>query len=233
MEEWKLRYVVLHGTALRLYSPSSANNRTIMEGSTEQPDSRDAGQVRINPGPVLYGVNLDPSTPSYPKPLQSKLMWSHIRNTVSSHLHGIVTARSRNQAEEDGKDQYSVLSGVACRTRHEGLQGLGHPLAYARIKVTLDQAFTLQYAQMGLADDIDGRSNVLRMRAQGEQFLLDTQNDEQCEMWSNVRDPLRSSIFRRLRLFIRHFRRPLAFLWISIFVGSPTIVYQYSGKIKV
>jgi hypothetical protein len=114
----------------------------------------------------------------------------HIRNILDGHLRlGRSMPRCRMQVEQDRKDQHSDLSELAGLKRHMQIQeGLEHHFTYARPKVSLDKTLTLQYAQLGLADDVYDRKNVLRMRAQGEQFLLDTQSVEPFGVWSTVRD---------------------------------------------
>lgn len=47
-------------------------------------------------------------------------------------------------------------------------------------------SYTLQYGDVGLANDYVKRPNVVRVRLEGEQFLLECSSQEDCIVWINV-----------------------------------------------
>ncbi|KAA8897776.1 hypothetical protein TRICI_006653 [Trichomonascus ciferrii] len=47
-------------------------------------------------------------------------------------------------------------------------------------------SYTLQYGDVGLANDYVKRPNVVRVRVEGEQFLLECGSQEDCIVWINV-----------------------------------------------
>lgn len=50
----------------------------------------------------------------------------------------------------------------------------------------LVKSYTLQYGDVGLANDYLKKANVIRVRLEGEQFLLECTSQEECIVWINV-----------------------------------------------
>lgn len=79
---------------------------------------------------------------------------------------------------------------------------------------SLVRSYTLQYAEAGVATDYSKRPNVLRMRAEGEQFLLENASQEDLIAWSNtiqtgidVALPIEDRALPRCRMIPRRRRR--------------------------
>lgn len=79
---------------------------------------------------------------------------------------------------------------------------------------SLLRSYTLQYAEAGVATDYSKRPNVVRMRAEGEQFLLENSSQEDLIAWTNtlqtgidVALPVEERALPRCRMIPRRRRR--------------------------
>ena len=78
----------------------------------------------------------------------------------------------------------------------------GSQIGYGPNPNTLMKRYTLQNAESGLATDYLKRSNVIRVRSEGEQFLLQASDMEGVVQWIEVRAPTSDQPSKQKLIFL-------------------------------
>ena len=175
---WRTQYIVIHGTSIRVYKMD----------------------------PHLYPVHHD--EPGSPR--RASMGGSSLRKSISSGRLGRLAsasasrsslgldARSRSasqsnlsdipQADDSPEELESDLDGAALSAHVHARDEAAAAAAAKRRRLrsngnALVHHYTLQGAESGLAADYLKRKHVVRVRAEGEQFLLQTTGDAQVVAW--------------------------------------------------
>lgn len=137
------------------------------------------------------------------------------RASVSSSTASMSTTSTTSSAEKDA----SLFSATGPRRASISTASTGSQSSTAAPKLAshfqnnqLVKAYTLQNAESGLAADYVKKKNVVRVRAQGEQFLLQTDDAREVVDWIEVSV---DSFVTTVSLYgIRRFKRQQTSLWI-------------------
>lgn len=185
---WKRQYIVLHGTCLRVYKTDA------IAGLAAQGAWGNMKGVHVH----LEPMNEDgPGSTSSVVPGQS----SFVSQSNQGHQHNSSNPSNTNNVN-GAAEKSGTHSGPRLAAAKEVLTGVAHaPLSFAHASHSKDPAtsaavsaearthhgivrnYTLQSAESGLAADYLKRRHVVRVRAEGEQFLLHTRSDRHVVDW--------------------------------------------------
>lgn len=179
---WKRQYIVLHGTCLRVYK-TDAIAGLASQGAW---GNMKGVHVHLEPmnedGPGSTSSTVPGQSPFLTQPNQSR---SHHpspnansgSSSPSSHEKGASHSGPELAAAKE------VLTSVA-HAPHPNRPGHSAAVsAEAKTHHGLVRNYTLQSAESGLAADYLKRRHVVRVRAEGEQFLLHTRSDRHVVDW--------------------------------------------------
>lgn len=158
---WRRLYFVLHGTSLRVYKADLSGDALIAKGAWGPMDG-----VHVHKEPM----NEDGSLPATASATPSAT--ANGSSVPSSAQHGLSAA-------------VGAVSNLTSTFGHNPLTNNSSSLTSANVppKAGLVRNYTLQGAESGLAADYLKRRHVVRVRAEGEQFLLQTKSDRHVVDW--------------------------------------------------
>ncbi|KAK9240190.1 hypothetical protein V1525DRAFT_448362 [Lipomyces kononenkoae] len=176
---WQTVIVVLNNTQLNVYRAPA----------TLHPVSAAASRV----AKVLPWRSASFSGPSSSSTSDYNLMMS---SSVPSHINhddtidpfsllptSSATSASSSSASLSPTPTSSVVGSTCARPSPAQLLGLNES---AVSSAHLIRSYTLQYAQIGLGTDYKKKQNVIRVRAEGEQFLLLCNDARECIEWTSA-----------------------------------------------
>jgi len=141
----------------------------------------------------------------------------HASSTARATLSSAALAESRgnNNNNNNNNKGNSTGKGKGKTTRFNYVQGPAHgpngaplmdnggsQIGYGPNPNTLMKRYTLQNAESGLATDYLKRSNVIRVRSEGEQFLLQASDMEGVVQWIEVRAPTSDQPSKQKLIFL-------------------------------
>ncbi|KAL8292733.1 hypothetical protein RQP46_001345 [Phenoliferia psychrophenolica] len=155
---WKRQYIVLHGTAIKVYKYDLRTHPIPGEEDWSEVDTSMAGSD--GPPPLHFHVGeYGSSTPSTPS-ANSSSSTSHPPPPSSKFPSSIIDARALAKSRLAA----AAAAAAATTTGHHGHN-------------VLLRHYSLQNAESGLAADYIKRKHAVRVRAEGEQFLLQAKDD--------------------------------------------------------
>jgi hypothetical protein len=201
---WRRQYFVLHGTCLRVYrtdlssergavkgaygamqgshvhlEPLNEDGPTLSTSSTTGSGATSGGKVNGAGNSRVQGVDANAAAALASKELAEKSTTAAAVN-ASQATPKASTAPSNHTGSGGGgggsglqKTVEAALSGT--------ISHINHP--FSLHKSGLVKQYTLQGAESGLAADYLKRRHVVRVRVEGEQFLLQTRNDRHVVDW--------------------------------------------------
>lgn len=200
---WRRMYFVLHGTSLRVYRTDLSNDKQAergmygaMEGAHvhREPMSEDGpsladthstfaastdqqrrGSEDRNAYSADGGSSEKVPLPARNGPLSTSNGQHQGRRGSASHGHSRGGSISGSNGGGGG-------GGIAAAVE-SALTGTISHMPFSGSKGHLVKQYTLQGAESGLAADYLKRRHVVRVRAEGEQFLLQTRNDRHVVDW--------------------------------------------------
>lgn len=178
---WRRQYFILHGTCLRVYRTDLSREGAAAKGDYGR---MHGAHVHLEPmnedGPTLPPANGTTSR------IQASERNTNIV-TKDSYLPSPTIASSNASVHTSNESTSSGngSGGSLQRTVEAALSGtishINHP--FSSHKGALLKQYTLQDAESGLAADYLKRRHVVRVRTEGEQFLLQTRNDRHVVDW--------------------------------------------------
>jgi len=202
---WKKYYFVLHGTALFVYKfdPSKVPLRA-NEPYLECDPKEVATFLHVHPAPDRRFTPVVPAATTPPRPPPTRSEKQARRNTISlegalrsspigaiRHRSGTVGSQTPTN-RDDGPDSKNpdLFSPKAARRQSMIPASVASSTASAPLASHMPFAhnmlvhkYTLQGAESGLAADYKKRLHCVRIRAEGQQFMLQTETARQCVQW--------------------------------------------------
>lgn len=155
---WRRLYFVLHGTSLRVYKSDLSGDSLAAKGAWGIMDG-----VHVHKEPM----NEDGSTPAAASAPSST---ANGTAPPSNTHHGLTAA-------------VGAVSNLTSSLVHHPSTSSPSSSSLQPPKAGLIRNYTLQGAESGLAADYLKRRHVVRVRAEGEQFLLQTKSDRHVVDW--------------------------------------------------
>lgn len=209
---WKKYYFVLHGTALFVYKfdPSKVPLRS-GEPYLTCNDDEVSSHLHVHPAPdrhnILQHTAMQAATPPRMSPairsersarrntisLESALRGTPISalgNTIAQARRG--TVGSSAAPTQDGRDVKNPELFATKNTRRQSVSASSVASSTASAPLAAHMPFahngmlheyTLQGAESGLAADYKKRLHCVRIRTEGQQFMLQTETARQCVQW--------------------------------------------------
>lgn len=193
---WRKQYFVLHGTCLRVYRTDLSSDRGAVKGAY---GAMDGPHVHLEPlnedGPISASAAIADSgfangqanasgrrNSTRVQGVDASVQASKELAERSTTAAAIATPRSspaqstHSTGGGGGGLQKTVEAALSGTISH-----INHPFSLHR--TSLVKQYSLQGAESGLAADYLKRRHVVRVRAEGEQFLLQTRNDRHVVDW--------------------------------------------------
>lgn len=181
---WKRQYFILHGTCLRIYRTDLSGERSALKG-----EHGVMSGVHVHHDPMNEDGPNQPVGTTTSKVIatdgntnvNSKEQQQHNPTTASTgngqnqSVNRSPTASTINSKLSDGHSGNGALS--------RKVEALSGTISHSLHRGSLVKQYTLQGAESGLAADYLKRRHVVRVRAEGEQFLLQTRNDRHVVDW--------------------------------------------------
>ncbi|PWN33969.1 uncharacterized protein FA14DRAFT_67348 [Meira miltonrushii] len=179
---WKRQYFVLHGTCLRIYRTDLSGERAALKG-----EHGVMSGVHVHHDPMNEDGPSQPVGSTTSKVIatdgntnvNSKEQQQH-NSTAASTANGHTANRSPTASTINSKLSDGHSGNGALSRKVEALSGT---ISHSLHRGSLVKQYTLQGAESGLAADYLKRRHVVRVRAEGEQFLLQTRNDRHVVDW--------------------------------------------------
>lgn len=183
---WKRQYFVLHGTCLRIYRTDLSNDRSALKG-----------EHGVMSGVHVHHDPMNEDGPNHPVgSTTSKVVATDGNTNVNSKDQSVNSTTTTTAATTNGQNQSVNRSPTASTINskiNDGYSGngalsrkveaLSGTISHSLHRGSLVKQYTLQGAESGLAADYLKRRHVVRVRAEGEQFLLQTRNDRHVVDW--------------------------------------------------
>lgn len=172
---WRRMYFILHGTSLQIYRTDLSQERT---AGIRFKDMKEGPHVHIEPmnedGPsgVSNFTASGNADRKHPRSSMDKTP-SDKSSTQPPQFNGHSSQQS-NSASHSGGLSAAVEAALSGSLSH---------IPFGNRQSTLIKQYTLQGAESGLAADYLKRRHVVRIRAEGEQFLIQTRNDRHVVDW--------------------------------------------------
>lgn len=170
---WRTQYIVIHGTSIRIYKSDPHLYPVAHDDSGAS--RRDSTGLRKSISSSRLGRLASASRSSLGLDARS-------RSASTANLSDMPQADHSPDEMESDHDGAALSAHVHARdeaaalaaAKRRRLRGSGNALVHH---------YTLQGAESGLAADYLKRKHVVRVRAEGEQFLLQTNGDAQVVAW--------------------------------------------------
>lgn len=203
---WKRLYFVLHGTALSVYK-QDVHKYPIKDDQHAVPaiDEADIDNLHVHrPGERRISVTKPPEAPggrrgSLPENTTSQGRSGSVDSITPAPRRGSVASTSTSVSNSSDAKDASLFSGTSSAASSSRRQSITVPApqpsaatVHAREIAAhlpfhggnqLIKQYTLQNAESGLAADYVKKRNVVRVRAEGEQFLLQTESSREVVDW--------------------------------------------------
>lgn len=180
---WKRQYFVLHGTCLRIYRTDLSGDRSALKGEHGvmsgvhvhfEPMNEDGPNQPVG-NSTSRVVAADGNANVNSKDQVNNSANGSTTNGQNHTANRSPTASTINSKTSDGHSGNGALS--------RKVEALSGTISHSLHRGTLVKQYTLQGAESGLAADYLKRRHVVRVRTEGEQFLLQTRNDRHVVDW--------------------------------------------------